>query len=125
MAVGSLTPVTDVLFPDLPTERAQLAFSRACRDAMIERFERVDPDAAADDITKEYVEVTVAEALEDLRTPGAGDFFGRITEAAAGHASTYYIGRRHIEDEAHEPVVVDWRAPIAAPFYRATHADPF
>ncbi|MFT3851428.1 MAG: AAA family ATPase [Ilumatobacteraceae bacterium] len=92
---------------------------------MIARFERVDPDAAADDITKEYVEVTVAEALEDLRTPGAGDFFGRITEDGGAERDTYYIGRRHIEDDAHEPVVVDWRAPIAAPFYRATHADPF
>ena len=47
---------------------------------MIARFERVDPAAAADDITAEYVEVTVAEALEDLHTPGAGDFFGRIRE---------------------------------------------
>ena len=122
--------MTDVLFPDLPAEQAQLTFARACRDAMIARFERVDPDAAADDITKEYVEVTVAEALEDLHTPGAGDFFGRITEDGATNGATdagatYYIGRRHIEDDEHEPVVVDWRAPIAAPFYRATHADPF
>jgi DNA helicase IV len=114
------------LFPDLPAERAHLAFARASRDAMIERFSRVSPDAAADEFTKEYVEVTVAEALEDLRTPGAGDFFGRITEAGAdGAGDCWYIGRRHIEDAAHEPVVVDWRAPIAAPFYRATHADPF
>ena len=111
------------LFPELPDEQAHLAFSRACRDAMIARFERVDPSAAADEITSEYVEVTVAEALEDLHTPGAGDFFGRIREERS--LDTYYIGRRHIEDERHEPVVVDWRAPIAAPFYRATHADPF
>jgi DNA helicase IV len=39
-------------------------------------------------------------------------------------SDTWYIGRRHIEDEQHDPVVVDWRAPIAAPFYRATGADP-
>ncbi len=117
------------LFPELAQERDQLAFSRACRDAMIERFSRVDPDAAADEITKEYVEVTVAEALEDLHTPGAGDFFGRITEAR-GRAGTagapgdrWYIGRRHIENDEHDPVVVDWRAPIAAPFYRATGVD--
>jgi len=116
--------VSDVaLFPELPDEQAHLVFSRACRDAMIARFERVDPSAAADEITSEYVEVTVAEALEDLHTPGAGDFFGRIREERS--LDTYYIGRRHIEDERHEPVVVDWRAPIAAPFYRATHADPF
>jgi len=89
---------------------------------MIGRFGRLDPEGAADEVTKEYIEVTVAEALEDLRTPGAGDFFGRITEESR---DTWYVGRRHIENDQHDPVVVDWRAPIAAPFYRATHADPF
>ena len=118
-------------FPELDDERLRLQYSRACRDAMIERFSTVDPDASADEFTKEYIEVTVGEALEDLRTPGAGDFFGRITEdvrtAHGGgrtRGDTWYIGRRHIEDDQHEPVVVDWRAPIAAPFYRATGVDP-
>ena len=106
-------------FPELEQERAQLAYARACRDRMIDAFERVDPEGSADDITKEYIEVTVAEALNDLRTPGAGDFFGRIDEAV----DRWYIGRRHIEDDRHDPVVIDWRAPIAAPFYRATSVD--
>ncbi|MGE0140503.1 MAG: AAA family ATPase, partial [Ilumatobacteraceae bacterium] len=110
-------------FPELDHERSRLAFARACRDRMIDRFSQVDPESAADEITKQYVEVTVAEALDDLRTPGAGDFFGRITEDGGGR-DTWYIGRRHIEDDHHEPVVVDWRAPIAAPFYRATGVDP-
>jgi DNA helicase IV len=105
-----------MLFPDLDAERARLAFSRAARDRMIDRLQAVDPESAADAITKEYIEVTVADALEDLRSPGAGDFFGRIDE--------WYVGRRHIEDDDHDPVVVDWRAPIAAPFYRATSVDP-
>jgi DNA helicase IV len=128
MSIGDsvASPVTsDVApdpFPELTAERDYLRFSRASRDAMVERFEALDPDASADEITKEYIEVTVAEALEDLRTPGAGEFFGRITEE---NTDQWYIGRRHIEDELHEPVVVDWRAPIAAPFYRATHADAF
>ena len=113
------------LFPELEIERAQLAYSRVCRDSMIERLSAVDPEASADLITKEYIEVTVADALEDLRTPGAGDFFGRIdTEATPQQpAERWYVGRRHIEDAAHDPVVVDWRAPIAAPFYRATAVD--
>ena len=114
----------DEAFPELGAEQAHLAFARACRDRMIERFGALDPEGAADEITKEYIEVTVAEALEDLRTPGAGEFFGRITEDSKAH-DTWYIGRRHIENDTHDPVVVDWRAPIAAPFYRATHADPF
>ena len=104
------------LFPELDAERAHLAFARSSRNHMIDRLEGVDPEGAADEITKEYIEVTVADALEDLRSPGAGDFFGRIDD--------WYIGRRHIEDDHHDPVVVDWRAPIAAPFYRATSVDP-
>lgn len=104
------------VFPDLAAERNRLAFARRSRDRMIQRLEAVDPGSAADEITREYIEVTVADALEDLRGPGAGDFFGRIDE--------WYIGRRHIEDDRHDPVVVDWRAPIAAPFYRATSVDP-
>src|SRR4029078_1947120 len=90
---------------------------------MIRRCQAVDPSASADEITSEYVEVTVEEALEDLHSPGAGDFFGRIDTHDAG-GETWDIGRRHIEDDAHHPVVIDWRAPIAAPFYRATGADP-
>ena len=113
-------------FPELERERDQLAHARASRERMIARLGRVDPQSAADEFTAEYVEVTVAEALEDLRAPGAGDFFGRIdTNDGPRRASEHwYIGRRHIEDDGHEPVVVDWRAPIAAPFYRATAADP-
>jgi DNA helicase IV len=109
------------LFPELAVERDHLTFARRCRNSMISRFSEVDPTASADEITAEYVEVTVAEALEDLRSPGAGDFFGRITDE---YSDRWYIGRRHIEDDAHDPVVVDWRAPIAAPFYRATGVDP-
>ena len=37
---------------------------------------------------------------------------------------TWYVGRRHVEDERSNPVVVDWRAPVSTPFYRATAADP-
>jgi hypothetical protein len=37
-------------FPELDDERERLAFARACRDAMIERFERVDPQGAADEL---------------------------------------------------------------------------
>ena len=95
---------TGTSFPELPAERARLAFARTARDRMIERLERVDPDATADEFTKEYVEVTVAEALESLRSPGAGDFFGRIDEPRrGGGVDQWYIGRRHIEDDDPRP----------------------
>ena len=37
---------------------------------------------------------------------------------------TFHIGRLAIADDESEPVVVDWRAPVAEPFYRATGREP-
>ena len=47
--------------------------------------------------------------------------FGRI-DCEGG--DTYHLGRVAVADEDQEPLIVDWRAPIAEPFYRATSADP-
>jgi len=50
--------------------------------------------------------------------------FGRIDEdPTLANGDTWYVGRRHIEDANDEPLVVDWRVPVAIPFYRATAAD--
>ncbi len=38
--------------------------------------------------------------------------------------ASYYIGRIAVSDEHQEPVIVDWRAPVAEPFYRATGRQP-
>jgi DNA helicase IV len=35
-----------------------------------------------------------------------------------------YVGRLGIRDQEYEPLVIDWRAPAAAPFYRATPVQP-
>jgi DNA helicase IV len=51
--------------------------------------------------------------LEDSPRPL---LFGRIDEA---DGTSWHIGRRHVEDVRSDPVVVDWRAPISMPFYRA------
>ncbi|MHB1855541.1 MAG: AAA family ATPase, partial [Acidimicrobiales bacterium] len=52
--------------------------------------------------------------------------FGRIDEeeGAPRPGPSWYIGRRHVEDSSGAPVVVDWRAPVAVPFYRATYLYP-
>jgi DNA helicase IV len=42
--------------------------------------------------------------------------FGRIDEEAG---PSWHIGRRHVEDDLGDPIVVDWRAPVSMPFYRA------
>ncbi|MGY5128563.1 HelD family protein [Streptomyces nigrescens] len=36
----------------------------------------------------------------------------------------FYIGRRHVHDADGDPMVIDWRAPVSQPFYRASKKDP-
>ena len=48
-------------------------------------------------------------------------FFGRLDYADG--LGSFHIGRRHVSDEHGEPMVIDWRAPVSLPFYRATRAD--
>ena len=47
--------------------------------------------------------------------------FGRLDMAGGGR---FHIGRLALADENHEPLLVDWRAPAAQPFYQATAGDP-
>jgi DNA helicase IV len=45
-------------------------------------------------------------------------------DATADIAETLHIGRIGVLDADYAPLVIDWRAPAAAPFYRATPVDP-
>ena len=47
-------------------------------------------------------------------------FFGRIDESSG---QSWHVGRRHVEEEGGAVLVVDWRAPVATPFYRAGASD--
>ena len=47
--------------------------------------------------------------------------FGRLDDE---DGDRWYVGRRHVEDDRGDAVVVDWRADVATPFYRATAVDP-
>src|SRR5260370_18490547 len=40
----------------------------------------------------------------------------------AGHS--FHIGRRHVHAPDGTPAVIDWRAPVARPFYPASATDP-
>jgi DNA helicase IV len=54
--------------------------------------------------------------------------FGRIDRREDGpgprDTESFHIGRLGISGEDLEPLVVDWRAPVAEPFYRATGREP-
>ncbi|WP_420878585.1 MULTISPECIES: HelD family protein [Streptomyces] len=45
-------------------------------------------------------------------------------DSTADIAETLHIGRIGVLDQDYTPLVIDWRAPAAAPFYRSTPVDP-
>jgi DNA helicase IV len=52
-----------------------------------------------------------------------------LAESAAAHGDepageSFHVGRRHVHDPQGSPVVIDWRAPVSRPFYRASQAEP-
>ena len=74
-------------------------------------------------------DVAMGTALHRLDQLAIGDqslFFGRIDYRANGHGTgdTYHVGRLAVSDEALNPLVIDWRAPVAEAFYRATGVEP-
>jgi AAA domain len=62
-----------------------------------------------------------AEQIRSLDAEAEGLVFGRL-DFDDGEA--YHIGRLGLRDDDMEPLLVDWRAPAAAAFYRATTGDP-
>ncbi|MGI8881002.1 MAG: HelD family protein [Jatrophihabitans sp.] len=84
-------------------------------------------DTSADELTSFALGKIRAERIAHLSAdPDAPPFFGRVdrTEETTHVQESLHIGRRHVRDEHHEPIVIDWRAPIARGFYRATPTDP-
>jgi DNA helicase IV len=59
--------------------------------------------------------------LRELETEHEGLVFGRL-DTLAGQAQ--YVGRLGVRDPDYESLVIDWRAPAAAAFYRATPEQP-
>jgi DNA helicase IV len=73
---------------------------------------------------REMIEGNIAQRLASLQLGDASLVFGRIDRTQTEGGDSFYIGRLAVADEHREPLVVDWRAPVAEPFYRATGRAP-
>ncbi|GHI88248.1 HelD family protein [Streptomyces xanthophaeus] len=133
--VPAPAPVTAPHAPDpLARERAHLAASRSALRAMREDVESLD----IRDVTANWVNAIVLQAQIDDRIKALADlahtplFFGRLNYlhapgadlAEGAEGEQFYIGRRHVHDAGGDPMVIDWRAPVSQPFYRASKKDP-
>ncbi len=81
---------------------------------------------AGDLVERDVVMGTALHRLDQLAIGDQSLFFGRIDYRGDERASsdTYHVGRLAVSDEALNPLVIDWRAPVAEAFYRATGVEP-
>jgi DNA helicase IV len=116
----SPTATSETVDPVLAAERAHLARAADCLTEMRTAAAAIT-DAGVDAWAAERLGAARAERLRSLAAnPGVPPFFGRTDTAT----ETFHIGRRHVRDDAGDPVVIDWRAPMSRPFYQATALDP-
>ncbi|MGW4160512.1 HelD family protein [Streptomyces sp. NPDC004788] len=111
----------------LARERAHLSASRAALRAMREDVESLD----IKDVTANWVNAVILTRQIEDRIKALADladtplFFGRLDYLhTTQEGQRFYIGRRHVHDADGDPMVIDWRAPVSQPFYRASRKDP-
>jgi DNA helicase IV len=108
--------------PELVREQAHLDESRTQLARMRERTASMDLAGAADWVSREYLQSTFELRMRQLADdPTVPLFFGRLDYDGG---ETFHVGRRHVSEPGGEPMVVDWRAPVSLPFYRATRREP-
>ncbi len=119
--------------PDLADEQAYIDHAYECLDTSREAAWRMRDMTEADlggtfqaRFERNAFDEALLKRLTDLDLGDASLVFGRIDRSAESPdaVESFHIGRLAVADEDREPVVVDWRAPVAEPFYRATGRSP-
>lgn len=123
--------------PELETEQAYVDFAYECLEATKNSAWRLrdlhEPDLGGTmqaRFERNAFDEALIKRLNDLDLGDAALVFGRIDRVAPAadgspdDPESFHIGRLAVADQNAEPVVVDWRAPVAEPFYRATGREP-
>jgi DNA helicase IV len=119
--------------PDLAAEQSYVDHAYECLERSREAAWRLRDLNEADlggtfqaRFERNAFDEALVKRLADLELGNAALVFGRIDRYAESPDSleSFHIGRLAVADEQREPVVVDWRAPVAEPFYRATGREP-
>ncbi|MFZ0251184.1 MAG: AAA family ATPase [Acidimicrobiales bacterium] len=106
--------------PEVALEQAALDQALAALGSMRERAQKLLNDLiAAGNPDLDYV-AALSRRVGLLADSPRPLLFGRID---GEDGQMWRIGRRHVEDTRSDPVVIDWRAPVAVPFYRASGKD--
>jgi DNA helicase IV len=85
--------------------------------------ERMAPGGLGQEAMDRDMEIhRLTARLRTLRRFGLDLCLGRIV--GADNPEPVYIGRLGLRDSAGRRLLVDWRSPVAEPFFGATHANP-
>ena len=128
--------------PDLDDEQARIDFAYECLERSRDdawKMRNLHEGTLGGTFQARYerdvFDEAVVNRLTQLDLGDAALVFGRIDRHAERPESlpdvsrsafgweSFHIGRLAVADEHSDPVVVDWRAPVAEPFYRATGRD--
>ncbi len=107
--------------PELAAEQAYVDNAYAALERTRKTIERAAA-AAATEVAAEAIERWSIGRLQALADAERGLCFGRID--VDRNDAPVYVGRRWVDDDDAETLVVNWQAPAARPFYTATPDDP-
>ena len=94
---------------------------RESRELAREGHGRAAAGPATGLVERDAIVHRAAGQLRTLDAEAEGLVFGRLD---FDDGETYHIGRMGVRDDDREPLLIDWRAPAAAAFYRATSGEP-
>lgn len=109
-------------------EQAYLAFAYRCLDEMRHSARQITSNVISEAggthqarFERDVMGERSADRLARLEIGSEALVFGRIDRT---DGEQFHLGRVSVLDSEQNPVVVDWRAPVAEPFYRATGRNP-
>ncbi|MEU7973857.1 UvrD-helicase domain-containing protein [Micromonospora sp. NPDC049089] len=103
-------------------EQAFLDLATARRDRLVDHLQ-VELSAEALDALELARQRMLRQQYDELRRAEEGLVFGRLDGLDGTVRHVGRVGLRN-DGEGTEPLLVDWRAPAARPFYTATAVDP-
>ncbi len=126
--------------PDLSAEQAYIDHAYDCLESSRQAAWKLRDLTEADlggtfqaRFERNAFDEALVKRLIDLDLGNAALVFGRIdrhalhddgTPVDGGELEGFHIGRLAVADDDANPIVIDWRAPVAEPFYRATGREP-
>ncbi len=121
--------MTDALTTEIGREQAHVDLAAARLEELRARAVRHERASLAPDqgenpqslYERDVQALAAASRRSDLDLAGEGLVFGRLD---LDDGEVHHVGRLGLRTEDQEPIVVDWRAPAAAAFYRATAREP-